>query len=133
MIERNNNKRVDAAVAWFAPRLEAFRIGDRVSCYIDHIVTHRRVPRRKSGLFNDHLYFLKTSSQFVGSLRTFVTDKENLKKYVRDQIGDKYNIPTLSILRSLYDAERYRYPDRCVILTNSLFWRSYCASLWRED
>jgi hypothetical protein len=91
------------------------RFGDRVYSWLGHVLAHGRLPRRKGLLFNDRLYFVKTSPEFYGTLRSFVADKEYVKTYVKRKIGDKYNVATVMILRSFADAATYTYPDRCVI------------------
>jgi TupA-like ATPgrasp len=38
-----------------------------------------------------------------------------VKLYVKAQIGNEYNVPTIAILRSIEEAMNYNYPSRCCI------------------
>lgn len=76
---------------------------------------HRRLPKAHGGLFNDSLFFLKTSDEIFDPLRVFVTDKELVKMYVRDKVGEEYNVPTLAVLRSLREAKQFDFSRDCVI------------------
>ncbi|MGH7902357.1 MAG: ATP-grasp fold amidoligase family protein [Thermodesulfobacteriota bacterium] len=66
-------------------------------------------------IFNDYLYYYKTGKEVVNPLRVFVTDKEFIKFYVRAIIGEKYNVPTIAVLRSPVEAANYYYPINCCI------------------
>ena len=35
--------------------------------------------------------------------------------YVKSQIGDEYNVPTLKILRSFKEVQNFEFPNKCVI------------------
>jgi TupA-like ATPgrasp len=95
-------------------RLPYNRAGDRVFSFIKHLRVHHRIPRKKSNLLNDRLYFMK-ANELSDALRQLVTDKEHLKLYVSKKCGDKYNIPTLAILADRVSADAFTYPARCVI------------------
>ena len=75
---------------------------------------HRRWPGSRKTL-NDHLYLIKTTNAIVEPLRLFVTDKEYVKLYVKATIGEKYNVPTIAVLRSPVEAHDYHYTNGCCI------------------
>lgn len=76
---------------------------------------HKRFPKVNGGLFNDSLFYLKTGDEILDPLRVYVSDKEFVKRYVTQTIGDAYNVPTLGVVRSLEKAYRYSFPQNCVI------------------
>ena len=71
---------------------------------------HRRLPNRTVPSLNDQLYFMKSSGELHDSLRQFVTDKEFAKIFIASEVGHKYVIKTLTILRNNRDIEEYRHP-----------------------
>lgn len=75
----------------------------------------KRFPRVKGGLFNDSLFYLKTTNEILDPLRVYVSDKEYVKNYVRDKVGEEYNVPTLGVVHSLREARVYNFPEHCVI------------------
>jgi TupA-like ATPgrasp len=91
------------------------RAGDRIFIILEFLKRHRRFPRRNTKQFNDYIYCQLTSDEILDPLRCFVTDKEFLKVWVSHKIGDRYNVPTLAVLRSATAASNFEYPDRCVI------------------
>jgi hypothetical protein len=103
------------AICFLKPYLPRNRWGDWIFCLIDFVVIHRRLPSRKSGLFNDRLFFMKVDGSLSQPLRVQVTDKEFLKDYVSETIGNVYNVPTFAVLRSDDEAQSFQYPHRCVI------------------
>jgi hypothetical protein len=58
---------------------------------------------------------IKTSDEIEDPLRVFVSDKENVKEYVREIIGDEYNVPTIAVLRSPAEVDAFDFPPRCAI------------------
>lgn len=88
---------------------------DRLVNFASFVVQHRRLPSPDRPLFNDVIYRLKNSQEIVDPLRVFVTDKEFVKTYVRDRVGESFNVPTLAILRRPGDVTMDRFPDDCVI------------------
>jgi TupA-like ATPgrasp len=65
--------------------------------------------------FNDVLYRIKTTFEILDPLRVFITDKEFVKIYINTVVGNKYNVPTLGIIRNRADAQSYDYPPVCCI------------------
>jgi hypothetical protein len=47
--------------------------------------------------------------------RVRVTDKEHLRAFVAERVGDHHNVPALAMLRSAEDAEAFADPEECVI------------------
>lgn len=76
---------------------------------------HKRLPRVEGGLFNDSLFYLKTGDEILDPLRVYVSDKEYVKRYVAQTVGEAYNVPTIGVVRSLEEACNYIFPDTCVI------------------
>ncbi len=111
----------------FAERLEAFfwrhlnrrlprtRGFDYLAALLWFVRYQHRLPARKPALFNDHLFWIKTSDEIMNPLRVFTSDKEYLKMYVKATVGDAHNVPTFAVLRSFEECERYEFPMRCVI------------------
>jgi hypothetical protein len=58
---------------------------------------------------------MKTGSEIDRPLRKKISDKEFVKDYIRQIVGDQYNVPTLAILRQENEAISFSYPDSCVI------------------
>lgn len=58
---------------------------------------------------------LMLSPECMNPLRQFITDKEYVKHYVRGAVGDRYNVRTYGVLRSVRALENARFPERCVI------------------
>ena len=96
----------------FAPRN---RSGDYLVSLVHFVWRHKRWPGRKSALFNDALFRMKTSDEILDPLRVFVTDKEFVKLYVTAIVGADHVVPTLAVLRSPKEATTYPYPPDCVI------------------
>lgn len=74
-----------------------------------------RNPKPDAPLFNDHLYKLKVSGELDEPWRVFVTDKEFVKQFVKETIGDEYNVPTIAVLNTPDEVRRYSFPERCCI------------------
>lgn len=92
------------------------RVGDTLwSIYVHHRVfgelPHLRMPRR----FNEHLLRLKLSADGRSPLRARITDKELVKDFIRDRLGDGHTAQTFAVLRSPAEACAYAFPETCVI------------------
>jgi hypothetical protein len=75
---------------------------------------HQRSPNGRM-LWNDVWYRLKTTDEILEPLRVFVSDKEHVKQYVKAEIGDAYNVPTLAVLHSPQEVDDYEFPAECCI------------------
>ena len=90
------------------------RAGDKTYSLICFIRIHNRIPT-KNFIFNDILYHINTTDEILNPLRTFVTDKEYVKLYIKSVIGDSFNIPTLAVLKNEQEILSYDFPPECVI------------------
>ncbi len=66
-------------------------------------------------MWNDVWFRIKTSGEIESPLRVYVSDKEHVKQYVRQTVGEKYNVPTIKILRSPAEVDAFDFPARCAI------------------
>jgi TupA-like ATPgrasp len=90
------------------------------------IDVHGRPPS-DAMLFNDVLHRIKTSDEILDPLRVFTTDKEFVKLYIKAQVGDAYNVPTLAVLRSEADVDAYDFPlNSCVKSTHMFNTVQFC-------
>ena len=92
------------------------KMGDAFYSWCSFVTIHRRLPRKRSGHFNDQLYCMKVDGTLLDPLRQFNSDKEYVKIYIAGTIGDKFNIETYDILRSPSEIDDYtpaRFP--CVV------------------
>jgi len=90
------------------------RAGDRLVAFANFVLRHRRLPTRRM-LFNDMLYRIKTTDEILDPLRVRVSDKELVKTYVREKVGDGHNVPTIAVLRSPGEVDSYDFPPVCCI------------------
>jgi hypothetical protein len=66
-------------------------------------------------MWNDVWYRIKTTDEILEPVRVFVSDKEHVKQYVKAVVGDEYNVPTITVLRSPQEVDFYDFPARCCI------------------
>lgn len=90
------------------------RFGDRLYHCVLFVRKHGRLPRDIL-LWNDVWYRVKTTDEILDPLRVFVSDKENVKHYVRAIVGDEHNVPTIAVLRSPAEVDSYEFPADCCI------------------
>jgi hypothetical protein len=95
--------------------LPSTRWADRLMSLIWFVRAQRRLPRRDAALFNDMLYRIKTGDDILNPLRTFTSDKELVKLFVAATVGDRHNVPTIAVLKSMDEVRNYAFPPRCVI------------------
>lgn len=96
-------------------RLPKNRVGDKLSSFIIFWVHQGRRPRRSGHSLNDLVYSIKSSDEICSPLRGFVSDKEFSKMYVASKIGDKYNVPTVCILKSKREVDDYEFPADVIV------------------
>ncbi|UOK72807.1 ATP-grasp fold amidoligase family protein [Ancylobacter polymorphus] len=99
----------------FLDRLPYSPLGDRLFCFLMFVYAHRRLPRKKSRLFNDYLYQLKTSQEILDVLRQMTSDKVLVKSYVREKCGDGLTLKTLGVFGSVLELEGNILPKPCVV------------------
>lgn len=90
------------------------RAGDELFAYALFCHWHKRAPTNEM-LFNDVIYRIKTTSEILNPLRVFITDKEFVKLYVKAQVGDDYNVPTLDVINNPNDIKISNLRSCCCI------------------
>jgi hypothetical protein len=88
--------------------------GDRLYHRLNFIRRHGRLPNGRM-LWNDVWYRVKTTDEILDPLRVFVSDKEHVKQYVKAEIGDEYNVPTLAVLHGPEEVDGFEFPRDCCI------------------
>lgn len=89
--------------------------GDFIVSFFGFVESNRRTPKQGRQWVNDVLFDLKMSDELMSPLRTFVTDKEFVKLYVRSILGEEYNVPTELIVSNVSDVDATVFPINCVI------------------
>lgn len=79
------------------------------------LTSHGRLPRKPYASLHDTLFHIKTVGECLRPMRRLVSDKEKVKRYIGETLGDQYNVPTIAVLRTAEEAISYEYPERCVI------------------
>ena len=54
-------------------------------------------------------------NEILDPLRVFVSDKEFVKLYIKSNVGDQYNVPTIAILKNTREVDSYNFPANCCI------------------
>ncbi len=109
---------IRGALEFALPRLKRFLpqtpSGDRLYHRLLFFRKHGRLPNG-APLWNDMWFRVKTSDEIDDPLRVFVSDKEHVKQYVKATVGDRYNVPTIAVLRSPAEIDAYDFPADCCI------------------
>ena len=87
---------------------------DRFFCFLQHVAVVRRLPARRP-FYNDVYYHVKTSGLLGGPLLSRVTDKDLMKAYVTEILGEGHVVPTIAILTTAEQVHSFTYPTRCCI------------------
>ena len=90
------------------------QFGDNLYHRLLFLKKHKRFPKNQM-LWNDVLYRIKTTDEILDPLRVFVSDKEQVKNYIKATVGDQYNVPTIAVLHSPAEVDRFEFPARCCI------------------
>ena len=90
------------------------KVGDKFFLLILFIIRLRRLPTKKY-IFNDFFFQIKTSKTILEPLRVFISDKEFVKIYIKALVGDKYNVPTIAVLKTENQVDIFNYPLNCCI------------------
>ena len=72
------------------------------------VAAHQRLPIKPGRLFNDFLFQVKSGSELESPLRRHVTDKDYCKLYTEERLGAGTTTPTIRVLRTTDETERYR-------------------------
>lgn len=91
------------------------RWGDFLHTLIFFLYAHRRLPRRRSGLFNDYMFFLKNSPDMADPLRQITSDKVYAKYFIDQIAGRKVTPETYAVFRSVDEIRASTLPGRCVL------------------
>ena len=93
---------------------------DNVFATIKFLRVHRRFPQIGRDSFNDKLFQVKATEEILNPLRTFTTDKEYFKIFVRSTVGEAHVVPTVAILRSKEEVDNFVFPKNfCVKPTHT--------------
>jgi hypothetical protein len=89
---------------------------DRLHGFLTFALYHRCWPRPdQPRTLSEHLLRLKLSDELCHPLRLAVTDKEYVKRYVSNTIGERFNVPTLAVLRRPEEVDAYSFPAPCIV------------------
>lgn len=90
------------------------RSGDRAYAWLAFVAIHRRLPSARQW-FNDYAHRVRTSDRMYEELCRNTSDKELVKQFVRETIGDQHNVPTIRVLRSVAEVTEFSFPDSCCV------------------
>lgn len=114
-----------------------FAVCNKFYIFIMFVYAHKRIPRRTSGLFNDYLFFLKSSSALFDVLRQMTSDKILIKEYVASRLGGHRVIPTIAIFSELKKNSLTSLPLPCVVKpahgNGSIVFLKNKQDIWAED
>lgn len=96
-------------------KLPPWRVFDRAVALAYFWVAHSRLPSRKSGLFNDFLFYLKTSVEIERPLRQCVSDKDLVKIFYRGILQDDLAPRTLAKFKDFDSFTKANLPENCVL------------------
>lgn len=88
---------------------------DDIFIFLMFFYAHRRIPRRSSMLFNDYLYFLKSSSKISDILRQITSDKIMVKDFVRQRCGDALTVDTIAVFENVDEIDISSLQKPCVL------------------
>src|SRR5262245_1630777 len=91
------------------------RRADVIVAALDYRKAHQRWPRRRNALYSDALHWLKIGGALSDPLRVLTTDKLLAKLYIDAVAGPGAAVPTLHVLESPEEVERFEFPSDCVI------------------
>jgi len=89
------------------------RVGDKFIAYINFIRCHRRLPNQN--LLNDYLFKIKTSDEILNVLRQFTSDKEFVKSYIGNCVGEELNVKTIAVLNNPKEIYAYDFTEGEVV------------------
>ncbi len=83
------------------------RMGDKVIAYYKFLRKQKRLPTK--GFMNDVLFKIKTSNEILNVERQYTSDKELVKLYIAQAVGNDKNVPTKAVLRSEAEVLAYEF------------------------
>ncbi|MEW6118572.1 MAG: ATP-grasp fold amidoligase family protein [Pseudomonadota bacterium] len=106
------SKAVSAILAFFG----LYRLEEFFHSNLAHKRAYGRWPNLiRPQRFRDHLLRIKLSPDGHAALRMRITDKELVKEYIRDKVGDGYTARTYAVLHNDSEIRGYTFPDDCAI------------------
>lgn len=106
----------DGLAGFIKALLPRNRLGDCVWGIWKYTETFHRLPNLLFPKdYNEYVLRLMMSSEARSKLRETISDKEFVKEYVRQKLGEGFTPRTIAVLRSREEALAYSYPDTCVI------------------
>ena len=92
------------------------RMGDTLwSAWLHHRVFGELPRLRRPRRFNEHIVRLKLSEDGRSELRARISDKELVKDFIRERLGDGRTAQTYAVLRSPEEVRSYDFPAACAI------------------
>ncbi|WP_306120531.1 MULTISPECIES: ATP-grasp fold amidoligase family protein [unclassified Roseitalea] len=91
------------------------RLTDKFFLLTIFVYAHKRLPSKGSGLFNDYLYFLKTSGELLDILRQYTSDKVYLKSFVAERLGQDATLPHSEVYDDVSQITIDELPKPCVL------------------
>jgi hypothetical protein len=87
--------------------------------YLIHVerfmTAHGRFPGEPYRGFHDTLFHVKAGRECLHPMRKAISDKQEVKRYIAETIGQHHNVPTVAVLRDRAQILGFDYPARCVI------------------
>lgn len=102
------------AVTLFTKLIPKTKFGEKIFAVLTFIYFHKRLPNETSNLV-DVLHRLKLDGTLYDPLRCFVSDKEYMKTYVKGKVGKGFTIPTIALLSSKQEVERFIAGEACIV------------------
>ncbi len=90
------------------------RWADRLIYRVHFVLRHGRLPGPPRS-FNDYLFGLKCSNDFMAADRAFTSCKYFVKDFVSSRAGREHTVPTIAVLWSDEEIDAYEFPEDCCI------------------
>ena len=87
---------------------------DNLIHFRNFILAHHRIPLNNNW-FNDEVYKTMTTKEIVNPLRVFTTDKEFVKIFIKSIVGDKYNVPTIAVLKKIREIDNFNFKEGLIV------------------
>lgn len=94
------------------PRTPTF---DLVHNFVYFVYAHRRIPRRNSGLLNDHLFFFRHSPELRDALCQITSDKAYSKYFIDQIVGRPVTPRTIGVFDSVEAVRQAGLTGPCVL------------------
>ncbi len=107
--------KIKKAIRKILLKLPPWRAFDRIVALAYFWIAHHRLPSRKSGLFNDFLFYLKTSVEMERPLRQCVSDKDLVKIFYRGIFQEELAPRTLAKFKDFGSFMKADLPDVCIL------------------